>query len=262
MTTTSMTCNRVDELLADLLEGTLDATTRHAVEAHRVSCLRCAALVRDLDRIRQDAAALPPLEPSRDLWEGILERIDREVVASPAFGSSHPAAPALSRRRMVRWGLAAAALITVSSGVTYYATMSRVRDGVDSTAVAQAPPASPAAEPSTTPTATTRVADTTLPPSGATAMPVAASRARASAVMTYDREIAGLRKVLDQRRADLDPTTVAVIEHSLSTIDQAIAEARAALVSDPASNFLNDQLNKALEKKLGLLRTVALLPRA
>ena len=47
---------------------------------------------------------------------------------------------------------------------------------------------------------------------------------------------------------------------AIVTIDRAIAEARAAVARDSASAFLNDQLHKALEKKLGLLRTVALLP--
>jgi hypothetical protein len=78
--------------------------------------------------------------------------------------------------------------------------------------------------------------------------------------VTYNREITQLKSVLEQRRLDLDPATVAIVENSLRTIDTAIAEARAALVRDPASTFLTDQLNKALEKKLGLLRTVALLP--
>jgi hypothetical protein len=62
------------------------------------------------------------------------------------------------------------------------------------------------------------------------------------------------------RRADLDPATIAVVENSLTTIDRAIADARAALARDAASAFLNEQLNRALEKKLGLLRTVAFLP--
>lgn len=51
-----------------------------------------------------------------------------------------------------------------------------------------------------------------------------------------------------------------VIEHNLAIIDAAIAQSRAALAKDPASGFLNDQLNSALDQKVELLRTVALLP--
>jgi hypothetical protein len=76
----------------------------------------------------------------------------------------------------------------------------------------------------------------------------------------YDREIEQLRTILDERINDLDSVTVAVVTQSLRTIDGAIAEARAALARDSSSPFLHDQLNRALEKKLGLLRTVALLP--
>ena len=40
---------------------------------------------------------------------------------------------------------------------------------------------------------------------------------------------------------------------------EARAESRAALARDPASHFLRDQLDRALDKKLELLRTAALL---
>ena len=79
-------------------------------------------------------------------------------------------------------------------------------------------------------------------------------------LVTYNLEISRLRAVLDQRRGTLDSATVAIVEQSLTTIDRAIANARAALARDSASLFLSDQLSRALEKKLGVLRTVALLP--
>jgi hypothetical protein len=65
--------------------------------------------------------------------------------------------------------------------------------------------------------------------------------------------------VFDQQSEVLDPRTRAVLSSSLRTIDSAIAEARAALDRDPASQFLTHQLNKSLEQKLGLLRKAALL---
>ncbi len=54
--------------------------------------------------------------------------------------------------------------------------------------------------------------------------------------------------------------TVLVIEQSLKIIDAAVRQSRAALARDPNSGFLADQLNHALDKKVELLRTVALLP--
>jgi hypothetical protein len=62
------------------------------------------------------------------------------------------------------------------------------------------------------------------------------------------------------RRGELDPATVAVLEHSLKVIDQAIAQSKDALQRDPASGFLQEQLNHALDKKVTLLRTAARLP--
>ena len=76
----------------------------------------------------------------------------------------------------------------------------------------------------------------------------------------YGREIVQLRRIVDQRRAQLDTATVGVIERNLTIIDQAIRESRAALARDPASAYLNEQLNNVLERKVELLRAAALLP--
>ena len=77
---------------------------------------------------------------------------------------------------------------------------------------------------------------------------------------TYSREIDRLRSVFVQNRSLLDPRTAAIIEANLKVIDDAIVQSKAALAQDPASKFLNNQLNNALDKKLELLRTAALLP--
>jgi hypothetical protein len=77
---------------------------------------------------------------------------------------------------------------------------------------------------------------------------------------TYDREIQRLNAIVRDRRSELDPKTVQVIQHNLAVIDAAIAESRAALAKDPRSRFLHDQLNKSLDQKVELLRTVAFLP--
>ena len=73
-------------------------------------------------------------------------------------------------------------------------------------------------------------------------------------------QIVQLQQMLKQRRDQLDPSTVKVVEDNLALIDAAVKQARAALMRDPASGFLTEQLDNALQKKLELLRTVALLP--
>jgi hypothetical protein len=76
----------------------------------------------------------------------------------------------------------------------------------------------------------------------------------------YDREIARLQLLIDQRRNQLDPVTVAVIEKNLKVIDTAIAECKKAIAGDPASGFLIESLNQSLRSKVELMRTAALLP--
>ena len=78
--------------------------------------------------------------------------------------------------------------------------------------------------------------------------------------LTFDREIARLRTILQQRRAQIDPVTISIIERNLKVIDDAIAQCRAALAKDPASRFLMESLNNALETKVELMRTAAMLP--
>ncbi|HMG95029.1 MAG TPA: hypothetical protein VK565_01940 [Gemmatimonadaceae bacterium] len=76
----------------------------------------------------------------------------------------------------------------------------------------------------------------------------------------YGKEIEMLQRVVSERRTQLDSSTVAIIEKNLQIIDAAIAQSRAALAKDPASMLLSDQLTHALDKKVELLRTAALLP--
>jgi hypothetical protein len=271
MTRHPITCERADELLPEWLEETLNRGTRAEMERHVAGCLRCTTLLRDLESIREGAARLGPLEPSRDLWAGIAERIEDSVIARPPFGvaaGGHVLRPASRRNSWVARGLAAAALVGITAGVTYQVTVSRLRGPLAASTVAAAPvagaPKNTAApdtgEPSAATPAPLREAGRQPVNDGEPGRATLVRRDRLPAVTTYDMEIGRLRGVLSQRRDDLDPATVAVLENSLKTIDKAVAEARQALASDPASRFLSEQLNKALEKKLGLLRTAALLP--
>jgi len=76
----------------------------------------------------------------------------------------------------------------------------------------------------------------------------------------YGREIDMLQNIVSQRKTQLDSSTVAIIEKNLKIIDRAIEQSRAALAKDPASRMLDQQLTHALDKKVELLRTAAMLP--
>ncbi|MDP1857142.1 MAG: zf-HC2 domain-containing protein, partial [Gemmatimonadaceae bacterium] len=255
MTDRDLTCSELDERLGDYLEGTLDDSSVADVELHLSGCAECAALVRDFERITRDAAALPAPAPSHDLWPDISARLDTRVLTL----ASRDAAPGSTWKR-VRTGALAAGLVGITAVVTYSLTS---RDSVrhvasapnvssDSSGTATVAPApSPAAPPLATQSSGSLASEESLPLTlrSASTASSATRRTRVEAKTTYDAEISALRGVLTQRGEQLDPRTVAILETSLSTIDSAIAEARRALVGDPASRFLSQQLNKALEKK-------------
>ena len=272
MTMHAMDCTTFDDQLADYLEGDLAPADRRQVEAHLATCVRCTALVRDLERIRADASELPELTPSADLWSGIARRIDAPVV--PLVPRSTPNVTTRRRFERLRTAALAAALVAVTASVTYTLTVARdsARSGESIAANTQRGP-----------TPDTNVASSvrdearrdTLPSSNvgpapesvASTNPTRASgRATTQAVrntpesVTYSREIDRLRTIFARTRSQLDPRTAAIIEANLKVIDDAIAQSEAALAQDPASRFLSDQLNSALDKKLELLRTAALLP--
>jgi hypothetical protein len=265
MTMHAMDCAGLDERLADYLEGDLDPATRREVEAHVVSCVRCTALVRELEDIRSSAAQLPELTPSTDLWGGIARRIDTPVIQF----AERPAPNVAARHRgfdRLRRAAIAAALVAVTAGVTYKWTVAHNR-GTTPSAIAANQPATPK---TTAPSGTDSARNETVAPTPdapSPALPEASNGGKTPVsnpafpeAETYSREIDRLRTIFARNRTQLDPRTTAIIEANLKVIDEAIAQSKAALAQDPASRFLNNQLNSALDKKLELLRTAALLP--
>ncbi|CAN5814801.1 hypothetical protein BH11GEM1_BH11GEM1_16790 [soil metagenome] len=257
-----MDCDGVADALADYLEGDAPDGVRSSVEAHADACASCRQLLADVSAIRADAAALPLLVPSRDLWTGIAERIEAPVL------SMESPVTRVTRRAWLRPALAAAALVGITAGVTHYAT----RVSLPLPAVGQQASTRPAAAPvavASAPEATGQIASTVTaspvtpasrPVSPSVARLASAERATDAADPVFASEITKLRGIVRDRRAQLDPTTVAVLEQSIAVMDSAIAQSRAALAHDPASGFLATQLNHSLEKKVELLRTAALLP--
>ncbi|MEO8561488.1 MAG: hypothetical protein ABI601_05400 [bacterium] len=275
----SLDCDGFAAALADYLEGDAPVAVREAVESHAGSCAECRALLGDLDVIRHDAAALPALVPSRDLWSGIAERIDAKVVP---IGTQERTIVA-TRRSWARPAIAAAALVIATAGITHLATRASLTQSVATAPAQPAPvavvsqpvgssPSLVAAAPVSKGTEGELTSTVTEGPSSPNRVRLASGRSPGARPATsaeplmratepvYDREIGKLRSIVKTRRSQLDPKTVAVLEQSIAVIDSAIAQSRAALSQDPASGFLATQLNHSLEKKVELLRTAALLP--
>jgi hypothetical protein len=265
MTTPNMNlnCDGFADALADYLESDASDAVRAAVDAHAAGCAACASLLADLKGITASASALALLAPSRDLWSGIAERIDAPVIP---MGASFRH---VAHRTWVRPALAAAALVVITAGITHYATRASLtpaatKPGANVVAVKPSADSAPVVG---EPTGEIHTTASEAPPTVASvriesAMPKArlASRPVYAGEPVLDNEITKLRRIVNERRDQLDPRTIAVLEQSMAVIDSAIAQSRAALAKDPASGFLATQLNRSLEKKVELLRTATSLP--
>lgn len=277
-----ITCEQFESRASDYIDGALSVSDRAIMDAHAAQCVNCATTLAELAAIVRDAASMPVLTPSRDLWSGIADRLDTPVVS---IGSSSP--QTANVRRAVSFRLLAAAavlLMAVSSGATYLFTRASSTSGTQPTQVASgtAQAAATAAQSidsvqakNTTPSSVVASQNT-----GATASNFAngngvranadlnadfrtrsryASNNGNSVEFVYEREITAMRRIVDERLGDLDSTTVLEIERNLRIIDKAIDDSRRALQNDPRSRFLSTQLDRALENKLDVLRRIALL---
>lgn len=197
-------------------------------ELHRANCAECSKLWDELESISAEAARLPMLAPSRDLWDGIEARITTVPRTLPFY-----------KKQAFRLAIAATLLIAVTSGVTWQIAKTNSMKSV-------------VAESSSLP------ASEELTGSDDAAQLHQASFS--ASVTQMEREIATLQNIVTERRSELDPRTIAVLEANLKLIDTAIEESRAALASDPASQFLSSQFTRAYTSKLTLLREVATLP--
>ena len=218
--------DHLDERLSAYLDGELAGDELRAAEAHLTECAACRAVLDDLKGLARQAQALDDRPPEGDLWAGIAARIaeqpDVDVI------------PLVPRRRRFTFSVpqlaaAAVALMAISAATAAVLTQrARAR--------------SASVEP--------------LPTPRSPGVVFASDKGAA----TYDAAIGELELTLAARRGMLDTATVRVVEQSLRVIDQAIAQARAALEKDPNNLYLNSHLQDALGRKLDLLRRVATMP--
>jgi anti-sigma factor RsiW len=249
--------------LSDFLDGELTPDDARAVEAHLRGCAECAAVLEDLKRVvaRAREAAAVSRPPQADLWAGIAARIDdgRSAKAVAERSSSDRAAVtpftdrsaqafAIRTRRIAftlpELAAAAAIVAAVSGGVVWQIVDRAARNAPTSVDARRAP--DPAAA-----TDTARADDA----SSATERIVPVVMADAQ----YDAAVSDLEGALKQGRGRLDAATIAIVEHNLQIIDQAIDQAREALAADPANTYLSGHLVEARRRKLDLLRRAAAL---
>jgi hypothetical protein len=213
------------DLLSLYLDGDVTPDERARVEAHLDACPGCRDVLADLAVVRETAGDLTSVDrvPDVDLWSGVAAR----TTLAPKRGIS------LSWVQAIAAGLVLAAM---SGGAVWMSMRERPAMAGDAPRVAERGPA---------------------PGDEAGPIPVAHFADEA-----YETAVKDLREALENGRNRLDPQTIQVLERNLASIDQAIAEARKALMADPANVSLNNYLAGVQRRKLDLLRTAGELAQS
>jgi anti-sigma factor RsiW len=220
--------------LSEYLDGDLDVEEQAALEEHLVACDVCRVTLGELRAVIDAARSVENTPPERDLWPAIAAEIE-------AHAGLVPLAHRRVRRRIsftVPQLAAAAVLLTaVSAAAVWFlsgAAGARAGARVSGTIVhaAAAPPADG------------RLV-AALPPDP-----------------EFEATVAQLEQTLEHKRAELDPATIEVLERSMGIIDRALADARAALLSDPGNPYLRRQLENTMRRKLDVLRRANGVQRA
>jgi len=209
--------------LSEYLDGELlPPGERQALDAHLRECGSCRALLADLQQLTEQARSLAPRPPAGDLWDGIARRLSAD--APPAV-------------RRSRWRVTLTLPQVAAAGLL----LAAVSGGAAWVLRAPAPATTAARRPAG------------QPPDAPAVEPIALADAE------YDAAVADLEGALADGRGRLDPATVLIVERNLALIDQAIAQAREALATDPGNAYLNDHLLETRRYKLDLLRRASVL---
>ena len=206
-----MTMHLTELQLNDYVDGALDQAAEAVADEHLARCALCASEVAALRRLLTTAAELPlSIEPPHHLWS----RVRRESVdtRSSRFGSMWE----------LRVPLAAAAvlLISIASGLTYWAT---------------------------------RDPGTAAPGSVASA-PAPSALGLAQAEEDYLAAARTLILLLEERRHSADPVVMQSVEDNLLAVDQAIRDSKQALASDSMNHAVSAILNATYQQKVQMLR--------
>lgn len=221
------------ETIGDLLDDALAPPARRIAEEHLERCTACRATAEQLRRMQTDAAALPrEMAPPPEVWSSVRAAMHSRLGATRGPGALLSAWRSLAISE--RTWLAAAGLLLAagSAGLTAITMRGTSRDG------------------------SARVYNVTASESTMT-MSLAIPASVQVLEKDLGRSVAVLERTLAERRGTMLPRTAATIEHSLKVIDEAIRDARAAVLDDPSDPALFDALSRGYERKIDLLKRAA-----
>jgi tetratricopeptide (TPR) repeat protein len=245
---------RWTEQLSAYVDGDLGWEEQAEIEAHLRECAGCVATLADLRRVVARADGLEDQPPSRELWSGILRRIEAmgaaggpteaDVVDIRERGGNGNRVSAWNRRfslSLPQLAAASIAMILLSAGTAWLALAGRDGAGL---AAGSADPGLLGSE-----------MRSPVSPRGVDSRPgVTLTGTDLPLVTKYESAIADLEEALQLGEGTLDVETLAALRRSMAVIDRAIDEAREALEADPNSAYLNSHLADTMRKKMNLLR--------
>lgn len=207
------------ETLNDLVDGVLDVSAAEAASRHARGCVTCGGALDELRATVATARALPGTVPPPDELWGDI----RSTIEAGKVAYLPPRTEAPRGWWITPGRLAAAAVVLVALTTTLTGIVMSTRTG---------------------------------PRNGTVSLTTVAWQ---SSERAFQASVVELREQLDGMQGQLAPETVAKVERALATIDLAIAEAREALLRDPANAALTELLASNYRQKIGLLRRMTQL---
>lgn len=225
---TAPTCREIQPELSLLVDSRLRADVEVRVREHLGGCAVCRGVLADLDRLRRATRDIGPITPPDHVWLQIAGNLRlSESSAAPA------PSPHRARAPIWQWAGLAAALVLVTVALYLAQRIQRT------------PPAEPAPA----------QASSTAPSGSVDAIADELNLAAAH----YERALAELEALAKTSASPVDAAVATEVRDSLSAIDLAIAESRAALASNPQSEPARDSLFDALRRKITVLQTTVSL---
>ena len=212
--------DRYRDWLDDWVDGALEAGKRAELEAHLQGCAECRALAQELQSFKKAASGLPRRDPPTSVWPRIAAAIRQGRAQEGTPG------PASNEWRRAFLPLAAVFLLAAAAGLLRV-TLQNLGESA------------------------ARVANQ---PSGDASAEVSGLNGK-----EYEGAISDLQQLVQRDNSLFDPVVAQALQASLSTIDQAIGESKAACTAQPDDEMAKESLLDAFRRKLLLLENTIVL---
>ncbi|HLO00845.1 MAG TPA: anti-sigma factor [Pyrinomonadaceae bacterium] len=233
-----MNCDKCQDLISDLLDGSLSSRDQSVLQTHLEECLECAGVRDDLHSIvgfcqaHRGEYEAPPNE--RALWQRIRNIIESD--ASSAAGSAPAARQSIWSNWLARsWELSFPQLAALVAAIVLVVSLStavglwRYQSGDTGTATATA---------------------------GNTKMSLAAESVN-DRISQQQQLISFWNQRVEYNKARWSPQMRETFDRNLQVIDQAVNESFNSLSQNPHDEVSEEMLNAALNEKLSLLKEFA-----